>query len=301
MFQKWWNEQDTAIKVALIGVAGGIIAVCCTVLGTPIANSIFGNIFTPSNETPFSDAIPTAGAQMDFSPISEIDPSTIVEDLELKPSPYSGIFLSELKVDRGTAESWRVYYKNGEVRIAESDVCLSNIHPEAGPSGGPLNVKVSRVALDITIYTDYRYHYEISNIEVVISSFFNQQPASEIAYVMPSMPGAGGIGGPFQIIQTDRVYIEGSDKKTLKVDFRDFILKPNNGVRIFIPVTFLRAGDYNIIVKINGNAEPVYDDEKGNLTLTTGAKSYQWAKLDDPGKYAIREDENYPTYLIPCP
>lgn len=299
MFQKWWNRQRTPIKAAYIGGASVIIAACCTVIGTFAINWILSS--QPREDEKYSNVIPTAGAQLDFAPISEIDPSTIVEDLKLKPSPFNGIFLSELNVNRETAESWRVFYKNGEARIAESDICLSNIHPEAGSAGGPLNVKVSRVALDLTIYTDYRYQYEIYNIEIVISSFINQQQDSEIAYVMPSMPGAGGNDGLFRIIQTERAFIEGDNKNRIKVDFHDFILKPNNGVRIFIPVTFHKAGDYIVFVKINGNAEPVYDDEKGNLTLTTGVKSYQWARLDDPRKYGIREDNNYPTYLIPCP
>src|SRR5688572_29900376 len=117
MFQRWWKRQKTPIKAAYIGGAGAIIAACCFVVGTPLANSIFDSILTPSIETPFSDEIPTAGVQMDFSPINEIDPSTIVEDLKLKPSPFNGIFLSELNVNRGTAESWKVNYKNGEIRI----------------------------------------------------------------------------------------------------------------------------------------------------------------------------------------
>ncbi len=302
MIKKWWNKQGITIRAALITGTIGLVATCCSVVGAFGGNLILQYLSDMrGNEELYSDVIPTAGAQIDFSPIMEINPSTIVDDLELKPSRYNGIFLSALKVDRGTAESWKAHYRNGEVRIAESDICLSNVHPEAGPLGGPLNVKVSKVALDITIYTDYRYKYKINSIEVTVSSFVPQQPDLEIEYVTPSMPGAGGWGGPFQIVQTKRVFIEGDNRKTQKVDFQDFTLEPNNGVRIFIPVTFVSAGDYNIFVKIFGNATPIYDDEKGDLSLTTDSKSFQWTKLGDPRDYEIKADTTYPLDLIQCP
>ncbi len=299
--KKWWSKQGITIKAAVISGTIGLVATCCSVVGAFGGNLVLQYLSNTRNtEEPYSNTIPTAGAQLDFSP-KETGQADACQGNWLKPSPYNGIFLSELKVHRGTAESWKAHYKNGEVRIAESDVCLSNVHPEAGPMGGPLNVEVSKVALDITVCTDYRYEYEINSIDVIVSSFIPQQSEAEIEFITASMPGAGGIEGLFHLIQTQRVYIEGSKKKNQEIDFQDFTLSSNNGVRMFIPVTFLSGGDYNIIVKIFGNATPIYDDEKGSLSLTTNSVSYKWAKLSDPRNYTIKSDTNYPQDLILCP
>lgn len=77
----------------------------------------------------YIDPIPTAGAQLDFSPRlpTDISPTQIPDLYSLKPSPFGGVYLSELGLrPEDTSPSWKVHYEDGSVVPAQSETCLIN-------------------------------------------------------------------------------------------------------------------------------------------------------------------------------
>jgi len=170
---------------------------------------------------------------------------------------------------------------------------------------GPLNIRVSRINFFFAIYADYRYTLEVKDIEILISDFEPMNPKIEM--VLVGQPGAGGRGYPFSTVQGMKTWVDGISNTLYKMDFNDFVLAPDNGVNIFIPIAMSDAGSYKIIIKVNGVATPNYaGDPAGKISLTSNVIDYSWVKLNDPTNYTVAEVQdmqgrNVIPELAPCP
>ena len=211
---------------------------------------------------------PIAGTQIDFSP--NLGSGQNADDLstqyEMSPSPYSGIFLAHSGINR-VPTSWEVRFKDGENLPAQTEKCYINLgYPERGQS--PLNLMANESSSTVTIFSDSRYSMIVKSIEIFITNYTGPKATSEIEYVKVLIPGAGGMGLPFQTVRTDRVFLGNDLSVAYQIDFQDFILKPEEGVNIYVPLTFISEGSYQLQFKIIGQAIPVYNgDKEGDLTL----------------------------------
>lgn len=284
------------------------IAVSST--NTPVIQQNTRIEITPSFDDqwpPVLEVIPTIGP-MDYSPKPDFDPSNVSSSGFFLSSPYEGIYLSELRLDAGVAPSWYVHYDDEVVRPGEAKTCLinegANLANEISQNG-PLNIKAGNVTLEIVIFVDQRYTYDVTQLEVFVRDFSPQR--ENIEYLEIARPGAGGWTGWFQNVQTSRVWVIGKKSTSYLVDFPDFTLGPVNGVRIFIPLTMIDGGDYRFLVKIKGHATPSTSGEPGGeLYLTSGEVNYGWHSIADPRNYdvkakAIMTGEDIPVILVPCP
>lgn len=245
---------------------------------------------------------PTIGAQLNFSPESSVDSGWF------RRSPFDGVFMSEA-YDYRYAPSWYAYYK-GQPRIpAESAICLMNMGAKRGnfigADSGPLNIKASRINIVFSIYSDYRYTLEVKDIDVLIADFVPMK--TDIQLVEVGLPGAGGFSYPFKNVQGMKVWVNGVSNTVYKMDFRDFVLAPNNGVNVIVPIAMANPGKYKFIFKVNGVATPTYaGDPAGAISLTSNVLEYEWILLNDPRDYQITELTDMtgavvPVELRPCP
>jgi hypothetical protein len=249
--------------------------------------------------------LPPAGTQLNFSPRIAgwgIDHTKIPEKFRLRPSPLGGIYLSELTMGVESVPSWIVYYSHDDYRPAQSDTCLENIAP-SGNMSGPLNIKVDDITLGIMVYVDDRYSLQINDIQINIVDFVSQH--TEIDHVRVGDPGADGFPTPFLTVATSRAFVDGIKLSTYKVDFPDFTLNPHNGVMIAVPITMIKGGDYQFVLKVNGVATAVASGDRGGpITLTSSGQQYGWANLDDPRKYKVTNNlangDNTLANLVQC-
>lgn len=255
---------------------------------------------------------PIAGEQVNFEP--KLPSGRDIDDLptnyKMSPSPYSGIFLAHSGVDK-VPTSWEIHYKDGETLPAQSEKCYINQgYPEMWQS--PLNLTANESSSTVTIFVDSRYSMIVKSIEVFVTKFIEPKTESEIDYVKVLMPGAGGQGLPFQTVRTNRVFIEDDISLAYQIDFQDFILKPQEGVNIYVPLSFMSEGNYQLQFKIIGQAIPVYNgDKEGDFTLTTGRFSYGWINIKEPLDFQVEQDKGAfadgtgKSYdipdLVPCP
>lgn len=339
------KKTNVEILVAKYGLAGSIIAAIIGMCGVIIA-ALFGylsiqtQVFAPMRATQTAEAkvlltpsatsvptvtvtptqrilevtpadfdsgdlvvpAPTIGAQLDFAPENNVDTDAF------KRSPFDGIFMSEA-YDYRYSPSWYAIY-DGQPRVpAESAICLMNLGAKAGDyvnvDSGPLNIKPSRINIIFSIYSDYRYTLEVEDIDVLIADFIPMKP--NIQAVQIGSPGAGGWSFPFNDVQAMKVWVDGVPNTVYKMDFNDFVLAPNNGVNIIVPVAMADSGMYKFIFKVNGVATPTYaGDPAGAISLTSNVVEYEWVLLNDPRDYTIAEltdvmGEVVPIELIPCP
>lgn len=242
---------------------------------------------------------PTIGAQLNFSPKETINTDVF------KRSPFNGIFMSETSIER-IAPSWFAIYPDGTSIKAESDTCLINMGASSPyASSGPLNIKTSRISFYFAIYADYRYSYEVQDIEILIADFVPMD--NNIVELEIGLPGAGGMGFPFKDVRAMKTWVDGISNTVYKMDFKDFVLGPNNGVNVTVPIAMIDAGNYQFIVKVNGVATPTYaGDPAGKLSLTSNVLEYIWVRVSDPRDYTIAEFKDVfgnkiDVDLQPCP
>jgi hypothetical protein len=108
-------------------------------------------------------------------------------------------------------------------------------------------------------------------------------------------------------VQALKTWVNGIPNTVYKMDFEDFVLGPNNGVSITLPIAMIEPGRYQFIIKVNGVATPTYaGDPAGKLSLTSNVLDYAWARLDDPRDYELEEVKDVlggeiEINLRPCP
>lgn len=246
--------------------------------------------------------MPIAGSQINFAPNLPFGQNieNVPTDYKMSQSPYSGIFLAYSGIDK-VPTSWEVHYENGDILPAQSEKCYVNRgYPEMFQS--PLILAANESSTTVTIFLDSRYSMIAKRIEVFVTSYLEPKANSEIDYVKAMIPGAGGMGLPFKSVRTKRVFVDKDLMVAYQVDFQDFILKPQEGVNIYVPLTFLSEGTYQLQFKIIGQAIPVFNgDKEGDFTLTTGRFSYGWLNLKEPLDYKVTQDGSGIVDLVPCP
>lgn len=262
---------------------------------------------------PWMATIPSAGTQLNFSPT--LLPGQNADDIpnfyKMSPSPYSGIFLAQYGIGLDDVPtSWEVHYKDGEVLPAQSEKCYINQgYPEMWQS--PLNLTANDSSTTMTIFVDSRYSMLVKSVEVFVTKFQKPRESADIDYIKVLVPGAGGMGIPLTSVRTNRVFVDSDLTTVYQIDFQDFILKPQEGVNIFVPITFVSEGNYQIQFKIIGQAIPTYNgDKEGDFTLTTGRFSYGWINISEPLDFQVNQEKinndgsnnDYESAdLIPCP
>ncbi len=304
-------QQQSKILILVTLISGIFVilgAICAGVLG--LFNPFIGHFLaTQPTSTPEVQrySIPTAGAQLDFTPnlglLYQLE--DIPKTFGLIPGRFRGVYISPIRFNTPPI-SWKVHYQNGDSVPAESEICLVN-KSYSFSKQSPLNYQVSGMDFEVSVFTDYRYSYKLTDIEVLVNSY--EIPRTDVDFVGVVLPGAGGTDFPFRTVQTEKVKIEQKGGIIYKIDFNDFKLEPNQGVNLVVPILFTGDGSYQVQVKINGIGSAVYqDDPSGNLTLTTGQFSYAWARIKDPRQYRTIVDPSMvgsepfqPVDLIPCP
>jgi hypothetical protein len=300
------NSNQGVIVAGIFTIAAALIAGFFAIVQPFIADNLAKQ--PTKTPAPTQYTIPTVGAnQGDFSP--NLPLGTKIQDVprtyDLIPGRFTGIYISEVKFN-SPSYSWKVFYQNGKFVPAESVTCLIN-KGSGGSMQSPLNRVVNDMDFEVSVFTDYRYSYTLSGMDVLINSY---EPArTDVDYLEIELPGAGGMDTPFKTIRTDKVKINHAAGLIYKIDFPDFTLQPNQGVNILVPVLFVDDGSFQFQVKINGLGLPEYkDDPGGNLTLTTGQMDYGWARIQDPRQYSVKVDPALtdgttpqPVNLVLCP
>ncbi len=273
---------------------------------SPIAEITPQVVYAVVTETTEKNALmatfPIAGTQINFAPNLSLGQNIddVPTDYKMSPSPYSGIFLAHSGIDK-VPTSWEVHYQDGEILPAQSQKCYINRgYSEMWQS--PLNLTANESSTTVTIFADSRYSVIVKSIEVFVTDYVEPKAKSEIEYVKVLMPGAGGMGLPFQTVRTNRVFADKDLSVAYQIDFQDFILKPQEGVNIYVPLTFLSEGTYQLQFKIIGQAIPVYNgDKEGEFTLTTGRFSYGWINIKEPLDFKVEQEGSGMADLVSCP
>lgn len=253
---------------------------------------------------------PVVGTQLDFAPYLSVGEK--IEDLptnlKMASSPYSGIFITRMEEEAPT--SWEVHYNDGEVLPAQTEKCFINQgYPEMWQS--PLNLKANDISTSVAIFVDARYSMIVKRVEVFVINYTAPRELSDIEFIKVLTPGAGGFGFPFQTVRANRVFVDKDAQIAYQIEFQDFILKPQEGVSIHIPITLVSEGNYQLQIKVIGQAIPVFNgDKEGEFTLMTGRLSYGWADIKEPLDFEVEQAEtmaftdgsSYGTVnLVPCP
>lgn len=145
---------------------------------------------------------------------------------------------------------------------------------------------MNRVILLVTIFTDHRYSLTITDVELILTSYLPTDRDIDHIEVM-DIGGAGGGGSIFTTVRTPRLELGPNTVGSQQIEFRDFELRPGDGVEMYMPILLTSGGTYQFQVKVNTNATPVYDDPGGELSLTSGRASWSWAQIDDPRAYEV--------------
>lgn len=275
-------------------------AVSPTVEITP--QVVYAVVTETSEKNAWMATFPIAGTQINFAPNLPLGQNLddVPTNYKMSPSPYSGIFLAHSGIDK-VPTSWEVHYQGGEILPAQSEKCYINRgYSEMWQS--PLNLTANESSTTVTIFADSRYSMIVKSIEVFVTNFAEPKTNSEIEYVKVLMPGAGGMGLPFQTVRANRVFVDKDLPVAYQIDFQDFILKPQEGVNIYVPLTFLSEGTYQLQFKIIGQAIPVYNgDKEGDFTLTTGRFSYGWINIKEPLDFKVEQEGSGTADLVSCP
>lgn len=275
-----------------------------TTIATPSPEVIYAVVTETTENDPWIASFPVVGTQLNFAPNLSLNEN--IEDLPSKlrmtASPFAGIFLGHMEGEVPT--SWEVHYKDGEILPAQTDKCYINLGYE-GVWQSPLNLRANEISSSVAIFVDYRYSMIIKSIEVFLTEYKEPKATSEIEFVRALMPGAGGMGYPFQTVRANRVFIDKDLSEAYQIDFQDFILRPQEGVDIHIPITLVSQGSYQLQIKVIGQAIPVFNgDKEGDFTLTTGRFSYSWVNIEEPLDFIVEQitsSDNKEADLTSCP